>query len=519
VTRPDGGLRTLLAVQSEVARVLTSTPRTEATLTVLELIGDALGCPVAIAWGVNRAGDRIRRVADWSRPDPPLEQFLEATRQLDFASGEGLPGQAWATGRTCWIRDLRSRPDWPRAAQWAQAGLCAGVSFPIIGSHGTGGVIEFYSPQLDAPSDDLLATLDALGRHIGQWTDRLHFEAQIRDRQARHTAILSSALDGIITIDAAGLVLEFNEAAQQMFGFRQEDALGRELADLIVPERLRESHRHGLARVISTNQPTILGQRIETVGCRADGQEFPVELTIARLPVPGSPVFTGHMRDITERVSAAQELRASRVRIVESADAERQRIQRNLHDGAQQRLTTLAISLGQVRQRLPADAQAADQLLTECEQEVDAAIHELRILSRGMHPQVLHDLGLAAAIRDLARRCPLDVAVHLGLIAGVPAMVEAGAYYTVAEALTNTVRHAAATRVSVSISLDDEAGGQLRVTVSDDGRGGARPGAGSGLRGLGDRVSALGGRLDIQSPAGGGTTLVATLPASEIQVS
>ena len=204
--------------------------------------------------------------------------------------------------------------------------------------------------------------------------------------------------------------------------------------------------------------------------------------------------------------SQLAEVRASRGRIVAAADGERLRIERNLHDGAQQRLVTLSVALG--LEASHADPAAADAL-SRAQDEVEQAIAELRELARGIHPTLLRDEGLQAAVEALARRAPLPVTVQGTLTDRLPDPVELAAYFLVSEALTNVAKHATATQASVLLEREP---GLLRVTVADDGAGGARMTAGSGLAGLRDRLDALDATLAIESPPGQGTTIRAELP-------
>jgi signal transduction histidine kinase len=206
-----------------------------------------------------------------------------------------------------------------------------------------------------------------------------------------------------------------------------------------------------------------------------------------------------------------EELRDSRARIVEAGYAERRRLERDLHDGAQQRLVALALSLQRVRSRLERDPAAAGELLDEATAELAGATEELRELARGIHPPVLTDRGLVPALEALARRAPLPVTVEAADVQPAPPAVEAAAYFVVSEALTNVARHADAETAVVRVTSVD---GRLEVAVSDDGKGGADTGAGSGLRGLSDRVAALDGVLDVESRRGAGTTIRALMPAS-----
>jgi signal transduction histidine kinase len=201
-----------------------------------------------------------------------------------------------------------------------------------------------------------------------------------------------------------------------------------------------------------------------------------------------------------------EEVRASRTRIVEAADAERRRIERDLHDGAQQRLVALAMRLDQARSQ----AAGAGDLIDSTTAELLTAIREVRDLARGLHPTILSERGLAAAVEALAERAPLPV--RASVVEGrLPDEVETAAYFLVAEALTNAAKHASAREVNVDLTLDANA---LHVIVTDDGTGGADPQRGSGLQGLTDRLAVVGGTLSIESPTGEGTTLRASIPVA-----
>jgi signal transduction histidine kinase len=200
-----------------------------------------------------------------------------------------------------------------------------------------------------------------------------------------------------------------------------------------------------------------------------------------------------------------EEVRASRSRIVDAADAERRRIERDLHDGAQQRLVALAMRLDQAREQ----SAGASDLIDATTVELLAAIREVRDLARGVHPPILTDAGLGAAIEALAERTPFPVAID-ATDERFPPEIEAAAYFVVAEGLTNIARYAVATVARVEVRAVD---GRLLVRVSDDGRGGADPAAGTGLRGLEDRLAAVGGELRVTSEPGSGTTLLASMPA------
>jgi signal transduction histidine kinase len=209
---------------------------------------------------------------------------------------------------------------------------------------------------------------------------------------------------------------------------------------------------------------------------------------------------------LRERV---EDLRDARARIIAAADAERRRIERDLHDGAQQRLVALSLTLGLAQSRLDADPTAAAPLIAQAREEAQLAVQELRELASGIHPALLSDRGLGPALEALAARAPIPTEV-----VGVPAQrlpppVESAAYFVTAEALTNVAKYANAHSASVALAVEH---GRMRLTVRDDGVGGADLAAGRGLRGLRDRVEALDGTLHVQSPVGQGTTITVEIP-------
>jgi len=207
---------------------------------------------------------------------------------------------------------------------------------------------------------------------------------------------------------------------------------------------------------------------------------------------------------------AREDLQSSRARIVKAGDEQRRRLERNLHDGAQQRLVSLALTLRLVRSRLSAPPETLEPLLQGAAEELDKALEELRELARGLHPVALTEQGLSSALRVLGERLPIDVTVD-DLDRRLPDHLEATAYYIGSEALTNVAKHAQATSARVTFSYDDKV---LRLEISDDGRGGADPRGGSGILGLRDRADAAGGTLFVISPPGKGTVVTATLPLS-----
>jgi signal transduction histidine kinase len=260
-----------------------------------------------------------------------------------------------------------------------------------------------------------------------------------------------------------------------------------------------------------------------SVGCPivVGGRLWGVIAASTKHEEPFPPDTEAQIGEFTELVATAianaqarAELTASRARIVATADQTRRRIERDLHDGAQQRLVSLALRLRTTAAALPPEQDEVGEELAGIGAELDAVLNDLRELSRGIHPAILSEGGLAPALRTLARRSAVPVQLEVGAEGRLPERVEVTAYYVVAEALANTAKYADASVVRVEVDTDD---GLLRLGVRDDGVGGADPARGSGLVGLKDRVEASGGSLRVESPPGRGTSLQAELPIDAAQ--
>jgi PAS domain S-box-containing protein len=489
-------------VEHAVAEALLDTDSADdAFPRLLAAVGEGLGWHYGGVWLPVPDGS-LHCVAVWSAGGKPLERFAAASKNLVLAPGEGLPGRVQARQRPAWIADVTSDPNFPRGQDASEAGLYSAFAIPLAG---TGGAMEFLTAQTREPDEDLTATLSSLGRLAGQFVAHRRAEAAVHESEARKRAMLDAALDAVITIDAGGHIVEVNAAVEDIFGYTPESLIGREMASALVPPSLRGAHRQGL----TSGSGKLIGQRVEITGLHADGREFPVELTITRIDVPGPPMYTGFVRDITDRLERERELKGSRARIVAAADEARRRLERDLHDGAQSRLLAVALDL-KVMQGAMGDTTQAERL-GHVREELRIATDELRELARGIHPAALTQLGLVAALRTLTRRTPLNVGLSYDSEERCPAPVEAAAYFLVAEALTNVVRYANATRVDVKTSLKDDT---LTVIIEDDGDGGADAQAGSGLRGMQDRLAALDGTLELISPPGVGTTVKGVIPCA-----
>ena len=321
---------------------------------------------------------------------------------------------------------------------------------------------------------------------------------EVRARAQRYRALLQAMPDLMFRISRDGRYISYNAPSErdlvngEVVGKLLWDRLPTDLAD-----RVLDSGRAALA-----GDPRVIEYHLDF----EDGSRRHYE---GRFAASGDDEFLMIVREITERKQQQEELEASRQRIVAAGDAARRKLERNLHDGAQQRLVSLSLSLRLAQNQVAKSPVRAEELLEASREELMQALEELRELARGIHPAVLTDRGLEAALEALAGRAALPVEIDCVPDVELPPPVEAAAYYVVSEALANITKYAGASAVTVSIGQDD---GHALVEVVDDGVGGADPTRGSGLSGLSDRVSSLNGKLVIHSPPGAGTRIRAEIP-------
>jgi PAS domain S-box-containing protein len=296
-----------LSVQYGVARLLAEADSLEKAGTpLLEAIAEPMGWDVGHLWEV-RGKSALRVIATWTRPGFDASEFEEGTRRLVMGHGFGLPGAVWQSGLPAWFSDVLASDKFTRVESAAVVGLRGALAFPIRSGGECVAVIELFVREEREPDPDLLVLTDALGTLIGEFVEGVAAAEAVRQSEARKTAVFASSLDAIISIDHEGRVVEFNRAAEEMFGRTAEEAVGSELAETVIPPSLRDAHRAALRRVVATGEATLLGRRVELTGMRADGTEFPVELAINLIAGSEPPMFTGTIRDITHRRRAEEE--------------------------------------------------------------------------------------------------------------------------------------------------------------------------------------------------------------------
>jgi len=276
---------------------------------VLQSICERLGWDLGVFWKTNDQVQVLTCIETWRSPSIPPSRFEAISREKIFWPGEDLPGQVWVNGAPIWLAEMAERTDLARASHAVKEGFHSALAFPIRGRSGISGVMEFFCREDRRPDPELIQILSNVGRQFGQFLDRKEAERALQASEARKRAILESALDCMVTVDHEGKIVEFNPAAERVFGYLSADLIGQNMANCLIPPNLRRRHWEAFERYLSTGVGSILNRRIETVGMRSDGSEFPVELTITRIPMEGPPLFQGFLRDITEqkRIEAERE--------------------------------------------------------------------------------------------------------------------------------------------------------------------------------------------------------------------
>jgi PAS domain S-box-containing protein len=381
----------------------------------------------------------------------------------------------------------------------------------FVNARGEQRVIEWGS----APVRDAVGRVTSIVAGGIDVTERKQREVQLQ-RERDITSTLMQAIPSIVVVvDREGVIVDsgvdenragVNEAFRAALGWPDEQLVRTSVLDLIDP-----SERNATRMAITAAASGVASAERESLWHRADGTDIALAWTatpVADVTLREASLVLLSGIDVTERRRQDEEIRASRARIIDAADSARRLLERNLHDGAQQRLVALSVTLRLAEARTATDPVEAAAIIRAAREELAAALEDLRELARGIHPAVLTDRGLSAAVEALVARTPLPVAVTVPH-ERLPAPVEAAAYYVVSEAITNIVKYAGATEIEVSIEAGDRS---ITVVVADDGCGGANPAAGTGLRGLRDRLAALDGTLAVESPTDRGTRIMAEIP-------
>jgi PAS domain S-box-containing protein len=342
---------------------------------------------------------------------------------------------------------------------------------------------------------------------VRDFTERTRQAQELERERGFSYAVVRSTPSFLALVDDTGTVIGVNRALERAAGVPEESWLGLPFWQVFLAKEDVPRARADFDRMLQGDPAGV----VEYHHVSVEGENLVVDWTATEVPgEAGERRYLLCGLDVTARKHVEDEIRRSRARIVSASDTERKRLERNLHDGAQQHLVSVshAVHLG-VRFLRP-DPDQAEQHLERALLELNSAHEELRKLARGLHPQILTVRGLAAAVRALAGRAPIPVTV-VTTVEGErwPPAIESAAYYVVAEALTNVVKYSGASSATIRVRTQDDV---LTVEIVDDGRGGAQPSEGSGLGGLKDRVEALDGSFEVESAPGDGTRVRADLP-------
>ena len=344
---------------------------------------------------------------------------------------------------------------------------------------------------------------------VRDFTERQR-QARVLERERDFSRTVVRATPSYLAlVDEHGILLGVNRALERAAGIPEPEWLGRPFWTLFIATEDVERARSDFDRYRRGDAPGIVEYEHEA----HDGERLVVDWTATVVhDADGRVRYLLCGLDVTARKRVEDEIRQSRARIVSASDAERRRLERNLHDGAQQNLVSVSHAVHLAVRSLHDDPDAARAHLERALEELNTAHEELRELARGLHPQILTVQGLGAAVRSLANRAPIPVTViTVDESERWSPLVESAAYFVVSEALTNVLKYAKASTATIRVAPRAD---RLVVEISDDGCGGARPSEGSGLGGLRDRVEALDGVFTVESPPGGGTCVRAELPLS-----
>jgi PAS domain S-box-containing protein len=335
-------------------------------------------------------------------------------------------------------------------------------------------------------------------------TDRKRAEQEVLRQRDFLSTVVNTAQSIFLVVTHEGAIVRFNAFCEELTGLADDEAArGRPFWELFASPEDVDAVRIAF-------EADVPGREYESRWLAGSGERRLVSWSVTPIvDESGNERRLIHGVDVTDAKRQQEELRRSRSRIVEAESAERRRLERNLHDGAQQRLVALSLALRMAQAKLGSDPTGAGALLREAAAELTLALEELRELARGIHPAVLAERGLPVALEGMAARAPLPVEIDAVPDERLPEHVEAAAFYVVSEALTNVAKYAQATFARVSVTCDN---GNVQIEVVDDGIGGADETRGTGLRGLADRIEALDGRLVVESPPGRGTSVRAAIP-------
>jgi PAS domain S-box-containing protein len=317
--RRQADVETRLAAQHALTRELLAADTVEQAAPVyLSAVGTLLGWDAGALWELPQRNRMLHFVHGWQAGTLDLETLWTESRTLRLGRGTGLPGRAWERGEIVWVDELQGEQALPRGDLFVELGLKGALAIPVpVGPpEKVLGVAEFYTTTPSPFDDELMGLLIGFTDQLAMFMTRRRAESALRDSEALKSAMLASAYDCVIGMNHLGLVVEFNAAAEETFGYSRDEVMGQELAELIIPPELRERHRQGLARYLESGDSRILNERIELTAMHRDGSPIPVELAVRQIPESDPPIFTGYVRETSDRIEA-ERIRAHLAAVVQ----------------------------------------------------------------------------------------------------------------------------------------------------------------------------------------------------------
>lgn len=524
---PDGRVDPRLTVQYAIARAFAEADELDDVAgLLLQTLADALGWQSASLWVMRDDGIALRCAATHPTAGH-LAGWAEYCLALSIPLGVGLPGRVWVSSESVWISDTASDENFPRQAVAETFGLRHGFAFPIRVRGEVAAVVELFAEDIRDVDPEQTEFLDAVAHQLGSFIERIDVRRAVALSEVHKTAILTAAVDAIVSADSDGRILEFNPAAETLFGRRRGEVIGGRIADLLMPDDLRPQHEAGLARYLATGQSRILGRRVRTWGQHADGTRLPIELTITEMSVGDRPLFTAFIRDVARE----REAETARERFLEILSHELRTPVTSIYGGA-----SLA-----ARSTIGAEARA--ELLADIGAEADRLyrlVEDLMVLARaerGANEITLEPVSLERVVKRVVAAVQVRwPAMEFTVTGHIGAPVKADETYLEQLArnlLTNAAKYAHGGRL-VEVVIEEGATESI-VRVLDRGPGinadearrlfeidyrsplteGLATGSGIGLFVARWLVQGMGGRIWAEPRPGGGSEFGFALPTMQ----
>jgi len=423
-------------------------------------------------------------------------------------SEHGLAEFTLLAGEPIIVIDAKSERRFRSSAVLTKHRVVSELSTLIAGSNGPYGVLAVHTKQRREFTSDDVHFLRAVANMIAAAVKQRNAEAALRDLAARMSAIVTTAVDGIISINERGIIDSVNAAAERLFGYSEADLIGKNVS-VLMPEPYSGEHDGYLMNYLRTGQARIIGIGREVVGRRNDGSTFPMELAVSEMRVNERRMFTGLVRDVTER-------RRLELEILKVASEEQRRIGQDLHDGLCQQLTGVAFALEVLGQKLAARAAPETASIRKIAELVDQSISQSRELARGLQPVTLDAAGLVLALQEFATKTETLFHISCLFMYNQPILVHDNTvathlYRITQEAVANAIKHGKAKTIVIELSSDGET---LHLSITDDGlglRGPRRDTQGMGLQTMSYRARVINGTLDVRPGKHGGTIVLCSM--------